>query len=357
MSRDRRVIDERQLAGFRACELASARLYEQIPAKDEVLLVALPPGIGKSRAAQGLVGHALEHDHDLVIYVAPTRGIIDEIEFVRQLPAESVLTLNPRPRWLCGAADAAWKDLERNGCAALAKTTLCAGCAAHDVNGGDCSWPDQLDKIGTDTKVVVLTEQYLLLNPLLLRDIRTRASSCRTLVILDEALFTTTAVLRRFTRSDLQCFRNALAAARQDGSADPGITVWLEGIDFLLDREVELPALRRFWSKRLNRSVLATQAAGCQTFGSSFRYLATELELLNSEVTTGQWRDGDTFEIVVRVDTTGCDVVIMAPYLDAEIVEERLARLCCKRSGACAPSPPGPRSSSFSVMTCRRNSV
>ncbi len=232
MSRDRRVIDERQLAGFRACELASARLYEQIPAKDEVLLVALPPGIGKSRAAQGLVGHALEHDHDLVIYVAPTRGIIDEIEFVRQLPAESVLTLNPRPRWLCGAADAAWKDLERNGCAALAKATLCAGCAAHDVNGGDCSWPDQLDKIGTDTKVVVLTEQYLLLNPLLLRDIRTRASSCRTLVILDEALFTTTAVLRRFTKSDLQCFRSALAAARQDGSADPGITAMVGGDRF-----------------------------------------------------------------------------------------------------------------------------
>jgi hypothetical protein len=31
-------------------------------------------------------------------------------------------------------------------------------------------------------------------------------------------------------------------------------------------------------------------------------------------------------EIVVRVDTMGCDVVIMAPYLDAEIVEERLSR-------------------------------
>jgi hypothetical protein len=44
----------------------------------------------------------------------------------------------------------------------------------------------------------------------------------------------------------------------------------------------------RFWSKRLNSSVLATQAAGHQAFGTSFRYLATELELLNSEVTTGR---------------------------------------------------------------------
>ena len=172
----------------------------------------------------------------------------------------------------------------------------------------------------------MLTEQYLLLNPLLLRDIRARAGSRRSLVILDEALFTTTAVVRRFTRNDLQRFRSALAETRQKGAPDPGVQAWLEGIDFLLDCEVELTALRRFWSNRLNRSVLAAQMAGHQAFGSAFRYLATELELLNSAVTTGQWRDGDTFEIVVRVDTIGCDVVIMAPYLDPEIVEERLSR-------------------------------
>src|ERR1700761_7093521 len=136
MSYDIQVTDEFQLAGFRACELAPARFYQQIPANDAVLLVPLPPGIGKSCAAQALADHALQHDHDLVIYVAPTRGIIDEIEIVRRLPAEAVLTLNPRPRWLCGAADAAWKDLERNGCAALAKATLCEGCAERDVNGG-----------------------------------------------------------------------------------------------------------------------------------------------------------------------------------------------------------------------------
>jgi hypothetical protein len=326
MSHDIQVIDECQLVGFRARELAPARLHQQIPANDEVLLLALPPGIGKSRAAQSLVGHALEHDHDLVMYVAPTRSIIDEIDVVRRLPAESVVILNPRPGWLCGIADAAWKDLERSGCAALAKATLCAGCVERDINGGDCSWPDQLDKIGTDTNLVVLTEQYLLLNPLLLRDIRARAVSRRSLVILDEALFTTTAVVRRFTRNDLQRFRSALAETRQKGAPDPGVEAWLEGIDFLLDCEVELAALRRFWSNRLNRSVLAAQMTGQQAFGSAFRYLATEPELLNSAVTTGQWRDGDTFEIVVRVDTTGCDVVIMAPYLDPEIVEERLSR-------------------------------
>src|SRR5262249_47709464 len=106
------MIDECQLAGFRACELAPARLYEQMPANGEVLLVPLPPGIGKSRAAQELAVYALQHEHDLVIYAAPTRGIISEIEIVRQLPAESVVILKPRPRRLCGAADGAWKSLE-----------------------------------------------------------------------------------------------------------------------------------------------------------------------------------------------------------------------------------------------------
>jgi hypothetical protein len=43
MSHDIQVIDERQLVGFRARELAPARLYQQIPANDEVLLLALRP--------------------------------------------------------------------------------------------------------------------------------------------------------------------------------------------------------------------------------------------------------------------------------------------------------------------------
>jgi hypothetical protein len=114
MSRGIQVVDECQLAGFRVCELAPTRLYEQITANSEMVLVALPPGIGKSRAAQSLVCHALERDHDLVIYVAPTRGIIDEIEVLRRWPAESVVTLKPRPGWLCGAADMPWKDLDRD---------------------------------------------------------------------------------------------------------------------------------------------------------------------------------------------------------------------------------------------------
>src|SRR5215470_19412907 len=148
----RRMIDERQLDSFRANELAPARLYEQIPDDDRVVLVGLPPGIGKSWAAQALVEHALGHDHDLVVYIAPTRAIIRELGVMRHLAPGSVVLLEPRPGQLCGDADAAWRDFERGGCAALAKATLCQPCAQRDINGGICSWPDQLDRIVTDTR-------------------------------------------------------------------------------------------------------------------------------------------------------------------------------------------------------------
>jgi len=321
------VIDERQLAGFRARALAPAALYEHVPQDESVLLINLPPGVGKSVAAQALVGHALERNHDLVIYVAPTRAIIDELTVIQQIPAGVAIVLEPRPQHLCGDLGAEWKSLEARGCAALAKATLCKGCSQYDQNGGSCTWPRQMDLIGPGTRLVVLTEQYLHLNPLLIPKIRQKVGAKRSLVIFDEALFLTSAVRRRFTRADLLRFRTALETACNDTDvAKAGIERWIENIDFLLDGEVPLDGLERFWPSRLRYGVLDVQRAGHNSFGSDFRYLAPDLELLNSPVTTGQWHDNETFEIAVRVDTVGSDVVIMAPYLEPEIVEERLAR-------------------------------
>jgi hypothetical protein len=327
MRRDINIIDERQLDEFRATELAPSSLYRCLSRDDRVLLVNLPPGIGKSHRAQRLLHYALAADHDLVIYVAPTRAIIEELRGIDLLPAESVVIPEPRPKNLCGSLDAPWSALERNGCAALAKSTLCKGCSHLGGNGGTCSWPDQMDKIGESTKLVVLTEQYLHLNPLLIRTIRRKVGSRRRLVIFDEALFMTVSMVRRFSRVDLDRFRAALAeASTAVPYASAGIRKWIEGIDFLLDSNVELRDISRFWPGNLEHGVLAAQRAGTRLFGNDFRYLAPDLELLNSVVTTGQWRDADTFEIAVRVDTTGCDVAVMAAYLEPEIVEERLQR-------------------------------
>ena len=56
-------------------------------------------------------------------------------------------------------------------------------------------------KLVTHCRPAESFQQYLLLNPLLLPQIRQRAGAARMLVILDEALFLTTAVSRRFTRA------------------------------------------------------------------------------------------------------------------------------------------------------------
>jgi len=146
------------------------------------------------------------------------------------------------------------------------------------------------------------------------------------LVIFDEARFLGSPITRQFTRSELEAFRDALTKALDSAACETGITAWLEGIEFLLDSDVELENVHRFWPIQLRFNVLVIQKAGQQIFGSRFRYLTPELELLNSAVTTGQWRDGSTFELVVRIDTAASDVVVMASYLDPEIVEERLAK-------------------------------
>src|SRR5262245_25757712 len=151
------IIDERRLADFRARKLAPAALYEHLRGDDQVVLVNLPPGTGKSHRAQGLARYALDHNHRLVIYVAPTRAIIDEMSLVRELPAEAVVVLEPRPQSLCGNLNSEWKELERRGCAALAKSTLCGGCPHGDGNGGACQWPEQMEKISSETRLVVFT--------------------------------------------------------------------------------------------------------------------------------------------------------------------------------------------------------
>ena len=69
--------------------------------------------------------------------MSPTRGIIDEMRIADRLSPEAVVVLTPRPGARCGAAEAEWRRLERNGCAALAKSLLCKRCIENVDNGGE----------------------------------------------------------------------------------------------------------------------------------------------------------------------------------------------------------------------------
>lgn len=312
------LIDENMLMEFRRQALSPAVLIGKIPKDRGALLLNLPPGVGKSRAASDLANYALSSGtHDLVIYVSPTRAILDEL-CLRLNPELNIKVLNPRPHSLCGPLNEEWAHLESRGCSALAKSQLCGNCLHNSEKPKTaCTWPGQMDDLAPELDLVGLTEQYLVLNPSLLAELIRKAEADRPLIIFDEAQFMTKPITRTILKDELLSFRNALAAASE--SSDD----WIEMIDFLLDLDVDLRDLNRVHPMSLCDDVVAIQESGVSR-GKSFRYIANDLFALNSKSTTAQWRDGDTIEIVSRIDTNNADTIILAPYLIPEIVEERL---------------------------------
>ena len=319
------MIDEHALPEFRATRLAPDHVLHVLPDRESVLLFQEPPGIGKSTLARKLIPVALDQSHDFVILVVPTRALIAELPPPEELglAPDTVVILERRPRARCGPLDAEWTSLEKSGCAALAKDRLCGPCVHHAT----CGWPDQIERILPGTRLIIFTEQYLCLNPTMIPSLITRTKAAHPLVILDEALFLTTSMTRRITRPDLERFQAALGAAQVDhGLGQAAVTSWLQDIGFLLDDDVDVDDLPRFWPTGLEHAVLAVQEAGQSLFGSDYHHLSHDLSLLNSRITTGQWRRDGVFEIAVRVDLGTAQAIILGPYLEAELVEERLQR-------------------------------
>jgi hypothetical protein len=320
------VVTEGLLHEFRSNHLNPATLHEMIMEDDRALLVSVPPGVGKTHAAHGLITCALENGHDLVVFVTPTRALIAELLCSGVLTpiGERAVVLEPRPKGRCGTLNEEWEALERASCSALAKATLCKGCP-HLAGASPCQWPVQMEQIVEGVQVVVLTEQYLALQPTMLADIAAQAGAENPLVIFDEATFLTKAEVRGFTKGQLSNFRSVLSAVHDRDGGPPALMEWCEQINNILDDEDCLYDAR-FEPNALRSCVVAIQAAGQASLGLKFQYLAHDLALLRSRVTTGRWVRNDRFEVVIRIDTQGFDVVVFSPYLQLEIVEERIQR-------------------------------
>lgn len=325
MSGAQLVVDETTLPAFRGAHLSPRAVYAALPATDEVLLVSAPPGVGKTYAAHGIIEHALARDHDLVIYIAPTRALIAELLAREALGARVATTvvLEPRPKSRCGPLDADWQRLEQSGCAALAKSSLCTVCPHLD----QCRWPEQFDQIDETTSVVIFTEPYLSLNSSIINRVVVTAGAERALVVFDEASFMTASQVKRVTLEDITRFQGAVLHAQialgEDGAR---LETVVSALDQLRDGREELscwPSISRF---DLVGATLAIQRAGQSLYGADFNYIGHGLGQLTTGGNAARWYDEDAYHCVPVPRTKGCDVIVFSPYLPPQIVEERLQR-------------------------------
>jgi hypothetical protein len=319
------VVGETTLPEFRQKNLSPEALFARLLSGDGVLLVGAPPGVGKTHAAHGIITHALAQGHDLVVYIAPTRALIGELLANDRISAlrEHSVVLERRPTDRCGDLNAEWSLLERSGCAALAKSTLCSACCHQD----DCGWPDQFDRIDETTRLVVCTEAYLSISPGLIRRLVDAAGAKKTLVVFDEASFMATSQKRSVDLEEIRRFHQAVTDAQahlgEDGDHLIGL---LQALTILLDAREDLSAWPRITRFSMIGSTIAIQEAGQARFGGTFRFIGPDLIQMTSGSNAGRWYAEDAYHFVPVPDTRGCDVIVFSPYLPAQIVEERLQR-------------------------------
>lgn len=319
------IITEQTLDRFRAEFLSPETLFRKIPTDGRALLVDAPPGVGKTKAAHGLIPVALRQGYDLVVYVAPTRALLTELAESPGFPGLSSVTLilEPRPRTRCGSLDANWVELEHSGCAGLAKLTLCQSCPHLE----HCGWVDQMDRITPDTRLVVLTEQYLSINPSFLKSILSRTNATNPLVILDEASFLTQNQTRKVSISDLRVFKATLAVvAGNDTSVEPDLSGIIRDIDTLLETLESPEEWPEFDSYTLDSCSIDIQTAGVSLYGAEFKNISQDLSLLSRLRIESRWLKDGEIHYQNLVDTRKMAVVIFSPYLPIPVVEERLGR-------------------------------
>lgn len=322
-----KVVDETNLADYRNGHLNPLMLATAISESNRAFVLSVPPGVGKSHAAHGLTTISKMLGHDLIVYVAPTRALIDEFlasEYFQRFssePDKDVLIMEPRPRALCGALDEEWSRLEQQGCSATGHNTLCMGCAHKD----ECTWKNRWMRLQEPVRMVVLTEAYINLRPNVIDGLIRRFHSTSPLVIIDEGTIFTTDLTRKVTIAELEMFGAAIQAVqatrRSDQRSALSLENWSDWIEVMVSGRGALEDLPPFHLNPLGDDILAVETEGLRLFGEEFRNVQKALiDIKNA------WYYAGAFYFSPEINTGCSTLVVLSPYLSREIIEARLGR-------------------------------
>ena len=267
------IAGDEALAAFRQ-GLTGAYAFDLLDQAGGRLLLQLAVGVGKSQWMLRIILHALAGAlYDLILVLVPRWDILREL-LNRLPPGARPVVLAPRPRQRCGALDADWVDYEQAACGALGRAQLCGACPLRQK----CPWPDQYGSRLRGARLILATQQHLIINPSFLIHLQQQARAASTLTLLDESNFLVRPAERTIDAQDLGRFVEAQRVLPAGPANAAAAAQWL-GLSELVSQaptgdlrggDWRFPWVDAAWA-------LAVQRRGWELFGGAFRFLGHEL--------------------------------------------------------------------------------
>jgi hypothetical protein len=240
------------------------------------LLLQLPVGVGKTEWMIRIIQYALaQGECDLVIVLVPLWAILREIRTLLPRGLRPVV-LSPRPSRRCGDLDGPWHLYEQAGCGALGRREICGACPRKF----NCPWPGQYGARLRTARLILATQQHLIINPFFIAHLTQQTGAHNPLVLIDESNLLIRPTERVITAQDLdryvQVLEPILAAKQRKPLAEVKyleLTRIFQRASSLDLREGEwcFPSLDSEWAADV-------QQLGRELFGDSFRFPGHELQ-------------------------------------------------------------------------------
>jgi hypothetical protein len=273
-----------ELTQVRTLDLGGSALLKIILAVLGSILLRLPVGVGKSTAVDNLVKFILklERSFDLIIICAPTHRILGERAIINDPDYQAVTQLlRGRPHAECGEGrNKEWQRYEKSASTTLGKKLICGRCERRP----QCPWPDQFSRIDKRTKVVLLPQSYLQIDPgIMLRIIRMTGAK-NPLIILDEINFAQEPFRRRIKVGALRNFIEVLKRYVDQNPEKASLSDYLFQLQLLVNAPTSDLRSSGWKFPMLDADVAAEmQEFGLRIYGDGFYFPGYDLTALSMQ--------------------------------------------------------------------------